>query len=377
MLIYYTAGESHGRGIFAFVDGLPAGLRVDRGLMDAALARRQGGYGRGPRMKIEKDQVDVLSGIRGGYTLGSPVILAVWNKDYEDWREFMNPWEIRKGRELFTPRPGHADMAGAGRFRHKDLRNVLERSSARETAGRVAAAGLVLALLRDLGIGVHSWVCAIGTQRYDGGYDRDKTRSSSVYCPNEAATRAMENLIDEAASQGDTLGGEFRVVIDGLPAGIGVPGQWDSRLDTMISASLMSIPGIKAVQIGSGVLSAGVPGSLLHDEILATIPVSRASNNAGGIEGGISNGEPIVVTCTMKPIPTLKKGLRSIDIRDGHACRAEYERSDCCAVPAASVVGEAMVVIAVARAVLNDFSMPNMEALKAAFEAHRTYTEGR
>lgn len=369
MLTYYTAGESHGRGMFAFLDGVPALLKVERDLIDVDLARRQMGYGRGGRMQIEKDRVDVLSGIRGGVTLGSPILLAVWNKDFENWKQYLDPWEIVPGKELYTPRPGHADLAGAIRFGHTDLRNVLERSSARETAARVAAGGLLRSMLYVLGIEVHSWVTQIGTVRYEGGFDRVMRDASSVFCPDPDMTRQMEKAIDAVIENRDTLGGEFRVELTGLPPGIGSYTQWDQRLDTILGAHLLSIPAIKAVQIGKGVACARIPGSELHDEILPG--KKRASNEAGGMEGGVSNGEPIVVTCTMKPIPTLMKGLRSIDIRDGSAKLSSYERSDYCAVPAACVVGEAMVIIAISKAILASFPLANMEALQEAFAHHR------
>ena len=338
-------------------------------------ARRQKGHGRGGRMAIEMDEVDVLSGIRGGITLGSPVLMAVWNRDFENWKEYMDTWDIVPGRELHTPRPGHADLAGAARFRHSDLRNVLERASARETAGRVAAGGLLRSLLDSLGISAYSWVKRIGDAVYEGGFDRGLRDLSRVFCPDPQTTLSMETIINEKKALGDTIGGEFKVVIEGLPAGIGSYTQWDQRLDTLIASHLMSIPGIKAVGIGRGIDCAMLPGSLLHDEITASRPVSRKSNNAGGMEGGVSNGEPIEVTCTMKPIPTLTKGLETIDIRDGSPARAQYERSDCCAVPAASVVGEAMMFIAVSKAILMGFASPNMDALKQAFSAQRTYWE--
>ncbi len=375
MLIFYTAGESHGRGIFAFLDGLPAGLTVEHALIDADLSRRQKGYGRGGRMAIEQDRVDVLSGIRGGITLGSPILMAVWNRDFENWEEYMDPWKIVPGRELFTPRPGHADLAGAARFRHTDLRNVLERSSARETAGRVAAGGLLRSFLRCLDIEACSWVTRIGEVAFEGGFDRQERDASSVFCPDSATTSAMEEAIDTVRDQGDTIGGEFKVVLTGLPAGIGSYTQWDQRLDTLVSAHLMSIPGIKAVQIGLGVDCAGLPGSQVHDELVPSVPRRRKSNNAGGMEGGVSNGEPVVVTCTMKPIPTLRKGLASFDLRDGSPAQAQYERSDCCAVPAASVVGEAMAMIAVSKALLLSCLAPDMESLKQAVAAQRAYGE--
>ena len=375
MLIFYTAGESHGRGVFAFLDGIPAGLKVDRDMIDTDLAKRQGGYGRGKRMAIERDRVDVLSGLRGGVTLGSPILLAVWNKDFENWKEYMGPWDIKEGRELYIPRPGHADLAGAARFRQKDMRNVLERSSARDTAARVAAGGLLRSLLMSLDVQVYSWVTRIGEVEFKGGFDRALRDESSVYCPDREITGSMEEAIDRAKFEDDTIGGEFKVVADGLPSGIGSYTQWNLRLDALLAEHLMSIPGIKAVQIGKGIECAETPGSRLHDEILATRPKTRLTNNAGGMEGGVSNGEAIEVRCTMKPIPTLKKGLRSIDIRDGTETRARYERSDCCAVPAASVVGEAMVIIAICRTLLDSFPVPTMGSLTQAFEEHRKYWE--
>lgn len=375
MLVFSTAGESHGRGVFSFLDGLPAGLRVDRGVIDADLARRQHGYGRGARMAIEHDRVDVLSGIRGGLTLGSPVLLAVWNRDHDSWKPYMDPWETAPGRELHVPRPGHADLPGAARFRHADLRNVLERSSARETAGRVAAGGLLRCFLSALGIDVHSWVSRIGPAAYDGPFDRRAREESRVFCPDAGASGLMEQAIDHAAGEGDSLGGEFVLVIDGLPAGVGSCTQWDQRLDALLSMHLMSIPAIKAVQIGAGTACGGLPGSRVHDPILPGRPPARSSNNAGGLEGGMSNGEAVVARCTMKPIPTLARGLASVDLRDGSPVRAGYERSDVCAVPAASVVGEAMGIIAVSCAILAGFGQPVMAALQEAFQGHRRYWE--
>lgn len=376
MLTFYTAGESHGRGIFAFLDGLPSGLAVDRSLIDADLSRRQKGYGRGGRMGIERDTADILSGMRGGTTLGSPVLMAVWNRDFDNWKELMDPWSIVPGRELYTPRPGHADLAGAARFRHQDLRNVLERSSARETAGRVAAGGFLRSLLKALDIEVNSWVTRIGPAEFAGPFDQDRRDSSSVFVPDQDVTREAEKAISEAAAKGDTLGGDFTVSIEGLPAGIGSYTQWDQRLDAQLSSALMSIPGIKAVQIGAGIECAMLPGSMIHDPILPSRPKNRSSNNAGGLEGGITNGQPVILRCTMKPIPTLKRGLPSIDLRDNSSVKAEYERSDVCAVPAASVVGEAMAIITMSSAILGSFGQPSFEMLKTAFGGHRNYWEG-
>jgi chorismate synthase len=369
MLTFLTAGESHGRGVFAFLEGIPAGLNISKEVIDKDLARRQMGYGRGGRMKIEKDRVDVLSGIRGGVTLGSPVLLAVWNADFENWKSYMDPFSIVPGKELYTPRPGHADLSGAIRFGHKDLRNVLERASARETAARVAAGGVLRCLLSELGIDVYGYVTEIGKTRFDGMFNIVKRDASSVFCPDAGITIEMELEIDKAVKEGDTLGGVFRTEATGLPAGIGSSAQWNKRLDTFVSASMMSIPAIKAVQIGRGFEAGTVRGSELHDEIYEG--GMRKTNNAGGMEGGISNGENIVATCTMKPIPTLMKGLNSIDIRNGAETRAGYERSDYCAVPSASVVGEAMMIISIASAILDDFGQASMAELKYAFDEHR------
>lgn len=376
MLTFLSAGESHGRGVFALLDGLPAGVEVDRELVDADLVRRQQGYGRGGRMAIERDRVDVLSGVRGSKTLGSPVLLAVWNRDWENWQPYMDPWSIEPGRELHTPRPGHADLAGAARFHHEDLRNILERASARETAGRVAAGGLLRGFLRDLGMDCHGWVRRIGEVESDAPFDRALRDASSTFCPDEEAGRRMEQIIDRAKASGDTLGGEFCLVLEGLPAGVGTHTQWRSRLDTLVSGHLMSIPGIKAVQIGAGVEAGIIPGSACHDPILPGRPLRRSSNRAGGVEGGMSTGEPLTVRCTMKPIPTLVAGLPTVDLTSGEAVRAEYERSDCCAVPAAEVVGEAMLIIAVSTAICESFGMGSQEALREAFAAHRAYGEG-
>jgi chorismate synthase len=376
MLHFYTAGESHGRGVFSLLDGLPAGLKVDKDIINTDLARRQKGYGRGLRMSIEQDTVDVLSGIRGGITLGSPVLMAVWNRDFDNWKQYMDPWEIIPGRELHTPRPGHADLAGAARFRHSDLRNVLERSSARETAGRVAAGGLMRCFLSCLDIKAYSWVTRIGALTYDGPFDLLKRDSSSMFCPDEKSTQDMEHVIDKIASAGDSIGGEFKVVIEGLPAGIGSYTQWEQRLDALLSMHLMSIPAIKAVQIGAGVACGEMRGSQVHDPILPTRPKTRSSNNAGGLEGGVTNGEPVEITCTMKPIPTLKKGMSTFDMRTGKAVQASYERSDVCAVPAASVVGESMAIISVSCAIIEGYNQPNMESLKTAFDTHRRFWEG-
>ncbi|MDT8272926.1 MAG: chorismate synthase [Desulfomonilia bacterium] len=375
MFTFLTAGESHGRGVFAFLDGIPAGLDVSRETMDEDLSRRQQGYGRGDRMALEKDTVDVLCGLRGGMTLGSPLILAVWNRDWENWQQFMDPWDIIPGREFFTPRPGHADLAGTARFHHRDLRNVLERASARETTARVAGGGLLRCFLARLGVEVYSWVTRIGDTHYTGDFDRHRRDASSVFCPDSQLSREMEQTIDDVRAQGDTVGGAFRVVVHGLPAGIGSYTQWNQRLDAMLGSFLFSIPGIKAVQTGSGVKSGHLFGSQMHDTILPGHPKSRGSNNAGGLEGGVSNGQPIELTCTMKPIPTLKAGLASVDLRTGTPVSADYERSDTCAVPAASVVGEAMTILAVSQAILTGFTQPSMDAVAQAFKRHRDHWE--
>ncbi len=363
MLRFLTGGESHGPGLCVIVDGLPAGLAVDRGRIDADLRRRQGGYGRGGRMKIETDTVEVLSGLRHGKTLGSPVTLLVRNKDHESWKDVMSPDPLPEGtparRVLKYPRPGHADLAGALKYLTDDLRNVLERASARETTMRVAAGALARQLLEAVGIEVRSHVTRIGGARLPAGpslsWDAlDRIEVSPVRCGDATTTSAMIAEIDQAKKNGDTVGGVFEVVVRGLPPGLGSFAQWDTKLDGRLAQALMSIHAVKAVAIGAGFAAGDTAGSTFHDEIFFDDEqgLHRGSNRAGGLEGGVTNGEELRAQAVVKPIPTLLIPLRSIDMKSKEPQQASVERSDTCVVPAAGVVGEAMVAWILASALL-------------------------
>jgi len=352
-LRFLTAGESHGPALTVIVEGLPAGVVVDRATIDADLKRRQGGYGRGGRMKIESDQVEVLSGVRHGATLGSPVTLLIRNRDHENWRDVMSPDpqppEAKKRRALKHPRPGHADLAGALKYLTDDLRDVLERASARETTARVAAGGLAKALLSAAGVEVRSHVMRIGRAALSGEAPPWEAlaavEESAVRCVDAKASEAMIAEIDAAKKAGDTVGGVFEVVAHGVPPGLGSFAHWDRRLDGRLAQALMSIQAVKAVSLGAGFRGGDTPGSAFHDEILFDDArgVHRPSNRAGGLEGGVTNGEELRAQAVVKPIPTLLIPLRSIDLRTKDAQMASVERSDTCVVPAAGVVGEAMV----------------------------------
>jgi len=383
MLRYLTAGESHGRELTAIIEGMPAGLGVSSADIDAELKRRQSGYGRGGRMKIESDRVEITSGLRHGKTLGSPIALVVRNKDWENWTEIMAPGEPSSAsveRAVTRPRPGHADLTGGLKYGHRDLRNVLERSSARETTMRVAAGTVARCLLREMGMDVMSWVTEIGGVRGETkGASAAMFKSaegSEVRCPDEKASKAMMKMIDRAKAEGDSLGGAFEVVVTGVPPGLGSYVQWDRKLDARLVFSLMSIQAIKGAEVGMGFKVASTPGSGVHDEISYSRRgasagfwprrpgFTRKTNNAGGIEGGMSNGEPIVLRAAMKPIPTLYKPLRSIDIDTKKPFKASVERSDVCAVPAAAVIGEAVVAFEVACAFVEKFGGDSIAEMK-------------
>ena len=373
MLRYLTAGESHGRELTAIIEGMPAGLAVASGDIDRELARRQSGYGRGARMKIETDRAEITSGVRHGKTLGSPIALVVKNRDWENWTEIMSPEAAPAAadRAVTRPRPGHADLTGGLKYGHRDLRNVLERSSARETTMRVAAGSIARRLLDEFGIGVYSWVTEIGGVKGEiagapGALFRS-AEGSQVRCPDSAASKAMMERIDRAKAAGDSLGGAFEVVLTGVPPGLGSFVHWDRKLDARLAFALMSIQAIKGAEVGMGFAVASAPGSEVHDEIFYSRKgtsarfwprrpgFSRKTNNAGGIEGGMSNGEPIVLRAAMKPIPTLYKPLRSVDIDTKKPFKASVERSDTCAVPAAAVIAEAVVAFEVAGAFIEKF----------------------
>jgi len=373
-LIVRTAGESHGPAVLALVEGFPAGVPVDTTRIDADLARRQGGYGRGDRQKIETDRVEILAGVRHGRTMPGPVVLVVRNRDSR----------LEEAATLTRPRPGHADLAGAMKFLDADVRNVLERASARETAGRVAAGGLAKCLLAEFGIEVVAYVAALGgitaaEPPRDLAEIRHLRDASDLYCPDAAATDAMKAAIDQARDAGDTLGGRIACVATGVPPGLGSHTQWTRKLDGRLARAVMSIQAIKGVEIGLGFAAADRPGSRVHDPIAfeesgrdgPALGFVRATNHAGGLEGGMTNGAPIVLSAAMKPIATLKRPLPSVNLATRQPEEAAYERSDVCAVPAASVVVEAVVATELAAALVERFGGDALATMKAAYEAWR------
>ena len=380
---YITAGESHGPQLTAIVDGVPAGLRISEQSINADLARRQAGYGRGARMNIETDVVHITSGVRFGRTLGSPIALVVQNQDWQNWADRMAPFgeaPFDLHRET-TPRPGHADLVGALKIDSDDCRDVLERASARETAARVAAAGIAREFLADLGVEVFSYVVSIGRAMWSErdpmmeapDYKPLEIEISDVRCPNEAAADAMRAEIDKAVEAGESLGGTFRVIARGLVPGVGGYATRDERLTSRIGAALFSIPAIKGVEFGLGFAASDLPGSQVHDQIVLDRGngFTRSSNNAGGIEGGMTTGMPLIVTCAMKPIPTLMTPLGTIDLDTLEPALASKERSDVCAVPACAVVAESEVAFALANAYLEKFGCDNMTDIRAAVAAYR------
>ncbi len=379
-LRYLTAGESHGPGLTAIIEGMPANLELTEADINRHLARRQEGYGRGGRMKIEKDQVSFLSGVRWGKTLGSPITLAVRNRDWANWEEVMSPHpeDRKEGLAVTHPRPGHADLTGVIKYRQDDARNILERSSARETAVRVAVGALCIRFLRDLGIEVLGCVTEIGGQcaaddpDYRDRFQRSELSACRTYDLN--AEKAMIAAIDRAKEDGDSLGGVVEVVVLGLPPGLGSYVHWDRRLDGRLAAAVMSIQAFKGVEIGAGFETARLPGSRVHDEIyFQDGQIIRHTNRAGGVEGGMTNGAPLVIRGAMKPIPTLYQPLQTIDIKTKEPFAATVERSDVCAVPAAAVVAESVVAIEIASAMLEKFGGDAMEEIRenlAAYQRH-------
>lgn len=376
-LRFMTAGESHGPCLTAILEGIPAGLRLDIEAVNQQLAKRQQGYGRGGRMKIETDKADVLSGVRFGETLGGPITLQVKNKDWENWTDRMSQFGEPAGEKVTAARPGHADYTGTRKYAREDIRDILERSSARETAMRVAVGAVARQLLAACGIEIVSQVTNIGGVVVDESkIDRNLLGkgNSELNCYDAEAEEAMKKRIHEAMATGDTLGGIFEVVVKGLPIGLGSHIQWDRRLDARIAGAMMSIQAIKGVEIGAGFEYANLPGSLAHDEMFydEAAKVYRNTNRAGGLEGGMTNGEEVVVRAVMKPIPTLMKPLHSIDIATKQPVLACKERSDACAVSAASVVGESMIAFVLAQALVEKFGGDNMVDLKAAMQAYQT-----
>jgi chorismate synthase len=379
-LRWMTAGESHGPELVAIVEGIPAGLGLLAEHVDGDLARRQKGYGRGGRMKIETDRVSFVGGVRGGETLGGPIAMVVANKDHASWAGRMGPDPFPSPPEPLTrPRPGHADLAGGLKYDRRDLRDVLERASARETAMRVAVGGVCRRLLGAVGVEVFAHVVSIGPVEADVaalpvGELRARAASSDLRCADAAAEAKMREAIHAASHAGDTLGGVFEVVATGAPPGLGSHVQWDRKLDGRLAQALMSIQAIKGVELGLGFDAARRPGSEVHDPIAydaAARGFARPSNRAGGLEGGITNGMPIVCRAAMKPIATLKRALGSVDVATKEPYEAAFERSDICAVAAASVVGEAMVAITLADALLEKFGGDSMGELARNVESFR------
>lgn len=397
MLRFLTSGESHGQGLVTILEGLPAGLPIDFDAITLELRRRQGGYGRGRRMVIESDRADVLSGVRRGKTTGAPVALLVRNKDWENWQNTMHvepqapPGSTGANRApVVRPRPGHADLAGALKYDHDDIRDVLERASARETAARVAAGAIARQLLAAIGCDITSHITGIGAVVLPASthvsFDAAKALApeAPLRCADTAIEKLMMAAIDAAKEAGDTLGGSFEVIARNVPVGLGSYVQWDRKLDGRLAQALMSIPAIKAVSIGDGVEGARRPGSQVHDEIVAKTDVAagepvitRPTNRAGGLEGGVTNGEELRVTGFMKPISTLMKPLRSVDLTTLEEAPAAIERSDTCAVPAAAVVAEAMVGLVLADALLERFGGDSLADLTSRVAATASKIRGR
>lgn len=380
---FLTSGESHGKCLNAIIEGIPAGFRIKTSVINEDLARRQVGYGRGERMQIEHDTVEIKSGVRFGKTTGAPVCLEIKNKDWENWQDVMNvekqeyPAEetLRKIEEksFTTVRPGHADYAGAIKYKFKDLRDVLERSSARKTAIEVAVGSIAKQILREFGIIGFSHVIQIGNVKldfYPKTYTliKEKAEKSDVRCADDLTADRMRNAIDEASAAGDTLGGKFEVIFGNIPVGLGSYVHWDKAIDGRLAQAVMSIPAVKAVEIGAGVDAAYLRGSQMHDEIfIKNKNVYRNTNNAGGIEGGMTNGETLVIKGTMKAIPTMRKALATIDIKDMTPSSAHFERSDTCAVPACSIVAEARIAIILADALLSKLGGDSLEEIKGRY----------
>jgi chorismate synthase len=382
MLRYLNAGESHGKYLLAVLEGVPAGLPLTPDMVNADLARRQKGYGRGGRMRVEEDRVEFACGVRHGRTLGNPIGLLVANKDWDNWKDVMavEPVPAQPAKVVTRPRPGHADLVGAIKYGHRDIRNVLEKASARETAIRVAIGGVAKALLGQFGMRVVSYTTEIGgvtANRVDDPLVAyEKAETSEVRCPDEAAGAQMIERIRAAKHKGDTLGGVFEVVVTNPPVGLGSYAQWDRRLGARLAMAAMSIQAMKGVEIGMGFEAARRFGSEVHDEIhyeQGGKQFFRKTNNAGGLEGGITNGQPIVLRVAMKPISTLYSPKKSVDIETKEPFDATVERSDICTVPAAGVVGEAVIAFEMANAMLEKFGGDSLEEMKRNYDAYQAY----
>jgi chorismate synthase len=392
MLRFSTAGESHGEALVAVLSGLPAGLRIDPAFIDRELWRRQQGYGRGGRMKIEHDSAHILSGVRHGATIGSPIALTLENRDWKNWQEALPvaAGDPEKHKEVSAPRPGHADLAGALKYNFREARYVLERASARESAARVAVGAIAKLLLREFGIEVLSHVIAVGSasvrepevpwEKIRALYMREEVL---LNCADPEAEERMKAEVDKALKSGDSVGGVFEVVAHGVPPGLGTYANWDERLDARLAAAVMSLQAVKAVEIGSGIGAAASPGSAVHDAIgyeqrlspgnggAAYTRFTRRTNHAGGIEGGISNGEDILVRGYLKPISTLRRPLESVDFKTREPVKAAYERSDVCVVAAAGVGGEAMVALTLAGCALEKFGGDSMPETLRNFDGYK------
>lgn len=374
MLRYFTAGETHGKCLTVIVEGMPSNAKIDLDKINECLAKRQQGYGRGGRMKIEKDTAQILSGVRGGYTLGSPIAMRIENRDWANWEPVMGTETSNGEKAVDCPRPGHADLTGGMKYDHKDLRNVLERASARETAARVAVGALVRQALEPFGIEFKSHVKRIGKIadtddiNSDGFFER--AANSPVGFSNAAAERAAMEYIDKIKADGESVGGVVETIITGVPAGLGSYVHYDRKLDANLAFAVMSVQAIKGVEIGMGFGVSETHGSNVHDEIAYKGGYRRITNNAGGIEGGMSNGEPIIISAAMKPIPTLYNPLSTVNIHDKSEQKASVERSDVCAVPACSVVVEAAAAFEIAKAFFEKFSGDCMADVKAYYDAY-------
>ncbi|HVI08773.1 MAG TPA: chorismate synthase [Candidatus Binatia bacterium] len=385
MLRYFTAGESHGEALIGFLSGLPAGLKIDQAFLDRELWRRQQGYGRGGRMKIERDTAHVLSGVRHGMTIGSPIALQLENRDWKNWQQSLPVEEGDRSQHkaVASPRPGHADLAGALKYNFPEARYVLERASARESAARVAIGALTKIFLRELGIEVLSHVVAVGGAHVEVEISWQQIRTLEhqpeilLNCADTDVERRMKEEVDRVLKTGDSVGGIFEVAAHGVPPGLGTYAQWDERLDAQLAAAVMSLQAVKAVEIGAGIAAASAPGSAVHDEIgyaaqEGFTAFSRGHNNAGGIEGGVSNGEEIRVRGYLKPISTLRRPLQSVDFATRRPVSAAYERSDVCVVPAAGVAAEAMVALTLARCALEKFGGDSMTETLRNFHGYCT-----
>ena len=383
MLRYFTAGESHGEALVGFLSGMPAGLKVDQEYLDRELWRRQQGYGRGGRMKIESDKAHIISGVRQGKTIGSPIAILLENKDWKNWQESLpvEAGDPARHKAVASPRPGHADLAGALKYNFPEGRYVLERASARESAARVAIGGVAKLFLRELGIDVLSHVTSVGAAATRSEVSWDQVAALArrdevlLNCAEQETEQRMKEEVDQVLKNGDSVGGVFEVVAHNTPPGLGTYAQWDERLDARLAAAVMSLQAVKAVEIGSGVTAAASPGSAVHDEIgygeSDTLSgFTRARNNAGGIEGGVSNGEDIRVRGYLKPISTLRRPLQSVDFATREPVKAAYERSDVCVVPAAGVAAEAMVALTLAACALDKFGGDSMTETLRNFQGY-------